>query len=239
MIKIRTILRILLGFVVVFIMICLVIFNITDRKRMVQAKENAIFYVQNTYKQKMVFKSQEYNFPEMVHFVNFYPENNEDIVFTVWLTGKDIHVWQDTYFEKKFEYELTEKIAPELQPIWGKTATFHVGIFTINRDFIITEDTTLEELEPNIKDYSIFIQIEEYFEIDERRGIALKILDTVNSFEKVGLVPENFHFDRYTLPITDKENRNFETEYFVLNNWKEVNTVEEVIDCSKEYWFKK
>jgi hypothetical protein len=171
-------------------------------------------YLSQEFTQKMVFKKIIAPLTGDTYYLYFYPKNNPELVFTVYVDYyPELGNPEDDYYIDYFSLEINKK----LKKLFGKDAFVNINI-TSESTSDFTEQTTLLEMIDSLE-YYFNILTEQQF---DRSKTPAKIWEMISFIQESDYEPEYLEFAYYAYKKEDI--------YFKFTNWKEIQSVDEIIE---------
>jgi hypothetical protein len=179
-------------------------------------------YLSQEFTQKMVFKKIKAPLsPDRIpYYIYFAPKNNPELVFLVVVDQyPELGNPRDYYYSQYFSLEITKK----LKKVFGKDAFVNISI-TSGSTSDFTEQTTLLEMIDSLE-YYFNILTEQQF---DRSKTPAKTLEIISFIRDSDYDPEYLEFGYYTNKKEDI--------FFKFTNWKEIQSVDEIIEYIDSNW---
>jgi DNA polymerase IIIc chi subunit len=171
-------------------------------------------HLSQEFTQKMVFKKIIAPLMGDTYYLYFYPKNNPELVFTVYVDYyPELGNPEDDYYIDYFSLEINKK----LKKLFGKDAYVNINTTSGSMpDF--TEQTTLSEMLASLEYYFIIVTKQQF----DKSIDPAKILEMISFIQDSDYNPEYIEFGYSTYK---KENI-----YFNFENWKEIQSMDEIIE---------
>lgn len=192
-----------------------------------KAVEAAQAYIQKEFTQQMVFLNVESLWKSYVYIVQFYPENNADLIFSVEVSHEFI-AYTDNYYITYFEDEMSIVFEEDVKQIWGNEASFFVSmsLYPISHYNIpnLNEKTKFGDIKEYLSDYDFLITTESV--IDPKK----KQIEATNIYKLIQIIQDShYNPDRIVFWYNDS-NMSTEEISFHFVAWDQIDSIEQVVE---------
>lgn len=198
-----------------------------------KAVDTAQAYLQNKYKQQMVYLVVRTSFEPEVYKVYFSPENNTNLKFCVEVLP-DLSISSDDYYIRYFEQEIATAFKEDIKVIWGGDALMYAYMSTMpisNYNIPnLNEKTKLDDVKQHLHNYYFSVYTAKVFEPGEKQTEAKRIFKMIQIVKDSSYKPDRILFWYFDSKQGKKENN------ISFDNLNEIVSVEQVNKILDDNW---